>query len=77
MDRLQGLLGIILVIGFAIAISKNRKAINWRTLGVGLLLQAVFALVVLKWEPGFQALKSVAGAIEKMIDRSSDRKSVV
>lgn len=51
MDRLQGLLGIILVIGFAIAISKNRKAINWRTLGVGLLLQAVFALVVLKWEP--------------------------
>ncbi|MFR9482517.1 Na+ dependent nucleoside transporter N-terminal domain-containing protein, partial [Corynebacterium amycolatum] len=41
MDRLQGLLGIILVIGFAIAISKNRRAFNWRTLGVGLLLQAV------------------------------------
>ena len=77
MDRLQGLLGIILVIGFAIAISKNRKAINWRTLGVGLLLQAVFALVVLKWEPGFQALKSVAGAIEKMIDFTNEGTSFV
>lgn len=77
MDRLQGLLGIILVIGFAIAISKNRKAINWRTLGVGLLLQAVFALVVLKWEPGFNALKSVAGAIEKMIDFTNEGTSFV
>ena len=77
MDRLQGLLGIILVIGFAFAISKNRKAINWRTLGVGLLLQAVFALVVLKWEPGFNALKGVASAIEKMIDFTNEGTSFV
>ena len=77
MDRLQGLLGIILIIGFAIAISKNKKAINWRTLGVGLLLQAVFALVVLKWEPGFNALKGVAGAIEKMIDFTNEGTSFV
>ena len=54
--------------GVAIAISKNRRAINWRTLGVGLALQIIFALVVLKWQPGFQALKSTAHFIEKLID---------
>ena len=72
MDRLQGLLGIVLIIGMAIAISKHKKSINWRTLGVGLGLQALFALLVLKWEPGFQALKAVAGAIEKMIEFTNE-----
>ena len=53
MERLQGLLGIILIFGVAITFSKHRKSINWRTLGVGLGLQVLFALLVLKWEPGF------------------------
>lgn len=68
MERLQGLLGIILIFGVAIALSKHRRSINWRTLGVGLGLQVVFALLVLKWEPGFQALKATAGAVQKLID---------
>lgn len=72
MERLQGLLGIILIIGFVISLSRNRRAINWRTLGVGLALQAVFALVVLKWDPGFRALEGVAHAVQKMIDFTNE-----
>ncbi|MBD3165232.1 NupC/NupG family nucleoside CNT transporter, partial [bacterium] len=33
-------------------ISNNRKAINWRTIGVGVGLQFVFAVIVLKTTPG-------------------------
>lgn len=68
MERFQGLFGIFIILAFAIAISRNRRAINWRTLGVGLVLQALFALLVLKWSPGFHALEAVAGGVEKMID---------
>lgn len=77
MERLQGLLGIILIFGVAITFSKHRKSINWRTLGVGLGLQVLFALLVLKWEPGFQALKSTAHAIEKLIDFTGEGTSFV
>lgn len=77
MERLQGLLGIVLILGIVVLFSKNRKAINWRTLGVGLLLQAVFALLVLKWEPGFAALKATAGFIQKLIDFTNEGTSFV
>lgn len=60
MERFQGVLGIIAILGLAIAMSRHRSKINWRTLGVGLTLQVLFALVVLKWEPGFKALEWVA-----------------
>ncbi|MFT4033856.1 MAG: Na+ dependent nucleoside transporter N-terminal domain-containing protein, partial [Siphonobacter sp.] len=33
MDRFTGLLGIILILGIAFALSNNRKAINYRTVG--------------------------------------------
>ncbi|GMA39917.1 NupC/NupG family nucleoside CNT transporter [Mobilicoccus caccae] len=67
MDRFQGLLGIVLILGLAVALSKHRKHIKWRTLAVGLALQVAFALVVLKWEPGFKALQAVATAFTDAI----------
>lgn len=67
MDRLQGLIGVIAIFAVLFALSSNRRKINWRTLGVGLLLQILFALLVLKWQPGFHALQGVSKAIEKLI----------
>ncbi len=77
MDRFQGLVGILVIFAVLIALSSNRRKINWRTLGVGLLLQVSFALLVLKWAPGFHALESVAGAIEKLIDFTNEGTSFV
>ncbi|APT90304.1 transporter [Corynebacterium sphenisci DSM 44792] len=68
MERLQGLLGVIAILGLAITFSRHRTAIKWRTLGVGLALQVGFALLVLKWEPGFAALKATARGVQKLID---------
>ena len=44
----RGLLGLAVILGIAIALSSDRRAINWRTVGVGLLLQLAFAVLVLK-----------------------------
>ncbi len=47
MERLTGLLGIALILAIAFLMSNNRKAINYRTVGVGLALQFLLALWVL------------------------------
>ncbi len=48
MDKLQGLLGIVAIMGLAYALSTNRKAIQLRVVLWGLGLQWVFAFLVLK-----------------------------
>ena len=40
-----GLLGIITLLGIAVAMSNNRKQINFRIVGWGLGLQLIFALL--------------------------------
>ncbi|NNF59270.1 MAG: NupC/NupG family nucleoside CNT transporter [Rhodothermaceae bacterium] len=47
---LRGLLGLVFIVGLAVVLSSNRRAINWRTVGFGLLLQLIFAVFILKGE---------------------------
>ena len=48
MNRLMGLAGLLCFLALALLLSRNRKAIHWRTIGWALVLQWVFAVVVLK-----------------------------
>ncbi len=45
---LRGALGMLVLLLIAFVLSKNRRAINWRTVGFGLLAQLVLAIGVLK-----------------------------
>ena len=45
---LRGLLGLVFILGVAFLVSNNRRAISWRTVGAGLGLQLVFAVLILK-----------------------------
>ncbi|MDK2817971.1 MAG: NupC/NupG family nucleoside CNT transporter [Spirochaetota bacterium] len=45
--RFIGLIGIVLFMGLAYIFSKNRKAINWKTIAWGLGLQVSFAMTIL------------------------------
>lgn len=45
---LRGLLGLVFIVGLAFVLSSNRRAVNWRTVGFGLLLQLIFAIFILK-----------------------------
>ncbi len=47
MDRFTGLLGFALILGIAFLLSNNRRAINFRTVGVGLGLQFILGLYIL------------------------------
>ncbi len=44
----RGVLGMIVLLFFAFIFSANRRAINWRTVGIGLCLQLLIAIGVLK-----------------------------
>jgi len=45
---LRGILGMVSLILIAFLFSSNKKAINWKTVGIGLGLQLVIAIGVLK-----------------------------
>ncbi len=72
MERFTGLLGIALILGIAYALSNNRKAINLRTVGMGLLLQFALALFILKTAIGAAIFKTVGNGITKVIDFSQE-----
>ena len=44
---LRGVLGLFLILGIAIAFSNNRRRISWRLVGMGVLIQVVFAVFIL------------------------------
>lgn len=45
---LRGILGMLALLGIAYIFSSNRKEINWKTIGIGLTLQLILAIGVLK-----------------------------
>ena len=47
-QRLTGLIGMAVILGIGILLSKNRRAISWRVVGWGLGLQFAFAVFVLR-----------------------------
>ena len=48
LDLLFGVLGLICLLGIAYLFSGDRKKIDWRLVGTGILLQIIFAVFVLK-----------------------------
>ncbi|MCR9251620.1 MAG: NupC/NupG family nucleoside CNT transporter [bacterium] len=48
MDYLRGLIGLAFLIGFVFLFSSNKRKIDWRLVGVGLILQISFGLLITK-----------------------------
>ncbi len=71
MQRFTGLIGIVLILGIAFAMSNNRKAINYRTVGVGLALQFGLAVFVLKTTIGQQIFQTIGYYVERLLSKAS------
>lgn len=71
MDRFTGLIGIVLILGIAYALSNNRKAINYRTVGVGLALQFGLALFVLKTETGQSVFQGLGYYVDRLLQKAN------
>jgi len=50
MDILRGLIGLAFIIALAYAFSANRKAVLWKLVGMGLIIQAILAVFILRGE---------------------------
>ena len=66
--KLQPLVGLVVIMTVAYAMSTNRRAIDRRTVVWGLTLQVVFALLVLKTATGQAVFQKLGAAINRLLD---------
>jgi CNT family concentrative nucleoside transporter len=69
----RGALGIGVFLLVIAACSTNLRAVNWRTVGWGLVLQWSFALCILKfeiggWRPGYELFAWVSGVVKRFLE---------
>jgi len=72
MGRFTGLIGIVIILGLAFLWSNNRKAINYRLVITGLVLQLVLAVFILKVPIGQDIFFWLGKAINKLLDFSKE-----
>lgn len=72
MQILWGLFGIFVILGIAVLASRNRKAINIRTVLGALIIQIGFAFAVLKWETGRLVFQKITAFVQTIIDSSNE-----
>jgi len=67
MSQLMSLLGIVLILAIALALSADRKAIRPRVVGAAFALQAGFAALVLYVPWGNQVLQGIAAGVSALL----------
>jgi CNT family concentrative nucleoside transporter len=72
MERFTGIIGIVVILGLAFLWSNNRKAINYRLVVTGLLLQIILAIFILKVPIGQEIFHWLGKAINKLLDFSKE-----
>jgi len=65
---LIALVGLVVMLGIAWALSTNRRAIRWRTVVTGTALQFAFALLILKTAWGQAAFAGATDAVTAFLD---------
>jgi concentrative nucleoside transporter, CNT family len=77
MDRLHGLLGVVLILGIAWACSNNRSRINLRLVLSGLGLQVLMAVLIFRVPVVASAFKTVGNGIGKIEEFAREGASFV
>lgn len=67
LDPYRGLLGVVAILGLAIALSENRRAISKRMVVCGLAMQTLLGLLLLRVELGRQLLDAAGGWVEAVL----------
>jgi len=68
MEILMSLVGMVVLLGIAVLLSKDRKAINLRTVGGAFALQFLIGAIVLYTANGKAILESMSNAVKQVID---------
>jgi len=75
--RLSGLIGIVLILAVAIAVSSNRRAIRWSVVAWGLGLQVAFAIFVLRVPAGQRLFRALGDFVTKVLHYSYEGSAFV
>ena len=65
---LRGLLGMVSIVFIAWIFSTNRRAVNWKTVGIGLGIQILLAIAILKLPPVQFAFEFAGQLFVKVLD---------
>jgi len=68
MERFFGIFGIIFIFAIAFLMSNNKKAINYKTIGMGFLLQILLAVFIFKVPIGRTIFLKLGEFITKILD---------
>ena len=63
----RGAIGMVVLIGIAWLFSTDRKAINWRLVGIAVLLQMGFGLFILKTNVGYAIFELIGTGFAKLL----------
>ncbi|MCB0502234.1 MAG: Na+ dependent nucleoside transporter [Bacteroidetes bacterium] len=66
-DIARGALGMVVLIGICFLLSKDRKNIDWKLVGGGILLQVVLAILILKVPFVYQVFDFIADGFVKLL----------
>lgn len=72
MEYLRSVFGLAVIVAFAFLFSNNRKAIDWKLVGIGISLQVVFGLLITKVRWVAELFNAVSGAFVTFLSFSDD-----
>ncbi|GAB5518890.1 MAG: nucleoside transporter C-terminal domain-containing protein [Rhodothermales bacterium] len=64
---LRGLIGIAVLLGLAVLLSSNRRQIDWKVVGIGIGLQIIFALLILKTAAGYAVFEWIGAGFASLL----------
>lgn len=77
MERFVGIIGIIAIFLICYALSNNKKAINYKTVGMGFLLQILLAIFIFKVPVGQKMFLFIGEFIRKILEFAYEGASFV
>ena len=72
MERFIGLIGIVVIFLIVFMMSNNRKAINYKTIGTGFLLQILLAVFIFKVPIGQKMFLMIGLFIQKILEFATE-----
>ena len=72
MERFVGLIGIVVIFLIVFLMSNNRKAINYKTIGTGFLLQILLAIFIFKVPIGQKMFLMIGLFIQKVLEFATE-----
>lgn len=70
-NNIVSISGIVLVVAVAWALSSSRRAVSWKTVVSGILLQLVFALLVFRFPPGRKFMLELNYVVVRLLDSAT------